>query len=138
MTDHTEQPEQIELQRGKEELRRLIEFIWRSEYYREAPNWKPLDDLPGMISQIDNMFAGVRSQRDEARHALAVEQGKRMGGGEVLKDVTVHLIAAVSLLEKIHADLAPSKKHVLFSTKLADYKASAERGRAALNGERHD
>lgn len=52
---------------------------------------------------------------------------------EVLKDVTVHLMASVSLLEKLHADLAPSKKHALFNTKLADYKASAERARAALS-----
>jgi len=67
---------------------------------------------------------------------LGIEQGKRMAGVEVIKDVTVHLIAAVSLLEKLHADLAPSKKHALFSTKLADYRASAERGRAALTEQR--
>ena len=59
-----------ELARGKDELRRLMDVIWRSEFRTEAPNWKPLDDLPGMVSQIDNMYAGVRAQRDQARWDL--------------------------------------------------------------------
>lgn len=59
-----------ELTRGKDELRRLMDVIWRSEFRIEAPNWKPLDDLPGMVSQIDNMYAGVRAQRDQARWDL--------------------------------------------------------------------
>jgi hypothetical protein len=49
-----------------------------------------------------------------------------------LKDTTVHLLAAISLLEKIHADVPRSKKHALFNTKVADYKKAAERGRAAI------
>ncbi|KQO50614.1 hypothetical protein [Sphingomonas sp. Leaf257] len=59
-----------ELRRGKDEIRSLIESIWRAEFSKDAPNWKPLDDLPGMISQMDNMYAGVRSQRDKARWDL--------------------------------------------------------------------
>lgn len=59
-----------ELARGKDELRRLMDAIWRSEFRKTAPNWKPLDDLPGMVSQIDNMYAGVRAQRDQARWDL--------------------------------------------------------------------
>lgn len=51
---------------------------------------------------------------------------------EALKDVTIHLIAAVSLLQKIHGDLAQSKKHALFNTKIGDYNRSVERGRAAI------
>lgn len=51
---------------------------------------------------------------------------------EALKDVTVHLIAAISLLETIHGDVPPRRKHALFGTKLADYKRSAERGREAI------
>ena len=60
-----------ELEAGKAELLILMDSIWRAEFRHEAPNWKPLDDLPGMISQLDNMYAGVRSQRDAARFALA-------------------------------------------------------------------
>jgi len=60
-----------ELEQGKDELRRLIESIWRAEYRHTAPEWKALPDLVGMVTQVDNMYAGVRSQRDEARWHLA-------------------------------------------------------------------
>ena len=63
-------PSDAELREGKRELLSLMDSIWRAEYLREAPNWKPLDYLAGMVSQIDNMYAGVRSQRDEARFKI--------------------------------------------------------------------
>lgn len=50
---------------AKRELTELATSIWRAEFRRDAPNWSPLPDLCGLISQIDNMYAGVRSQRDE-------------------------------------------------------------------------
>lgn len=51
---------------------------------------------------------------------------------EALKTATVHLIAAISLLERLHEDLPRSKKHALFNTKLADYSKAVEIGRTAL------
>jgi hypothetical protein len=60
-----------ELEAGKDELLRLMDGIWRAEFRRTAPNWKPLPDLIGMVTQIDNMYAGVREQRDEARSCIA-------------------------------------------------------------------
>lgn len=57
---------------------------------------------------------------------------------DALQTTTVHLIAAISLLRKIHDDLAPSKRHALFSTKLADYEKASEAGRAALAKARGD
>lgn len=62
---------QAELAEARDELKRLIESIWKAEYRREAPEWKPLPDLIGMITQMDNMYAGVRDQRDQARAQLA-------------------------------------------------------------------
>ncbi len=56
-----------ELVKGKAELLGLMDSIWRAEYRLTAPQWQPLDVLPGMVSQIDNMYAGVRGQRDKAR-----------------------------------------------------------------------
>ena len=56
-----------ELAEARREIQSLIESIWRAEYRREAPQWKPLPDLVGMITQMDNMYAGVREQRDQAR-----------------------------------------------------------------------
>jgi hypothetical protein len=66
----SEQDARDELEAGKDELRRLMDSIWRAEYRNDAPDWKPLDDLVGMVSQIDNMYAGVRGQRDQARWDL--------------------------------------------------------------------
>lgn len=49
------------------EANALALSIYRKEYADKAPDWHPLDDVGGLISQIDNMYAGVRQQRDEAR-----------------------------------------------------------------------
>jgi len=51
-----------------------------------------------------------------------------------LKDATVHLIAAVSLLESGGKKAAPSNK--MFQQMLVDYKNGIERARAALKGEK--
>lgn len=34
--------------------------IWRDNYKATAPEWKPFDDLHGILSQIDNMTCGMR------------------------------------------------------------------------------
>ena len=65
-------------------------------------------------------LAGYLSQRDAENAALR----------EALKDVTVHLIAAHSLLAKSSKKAAPSDK--MFDQMLRDYKRAFERGRAAL------
>ena len=69
-------PREVEKENAdaRREVLALITSIWRAEFRHEAPNWKPLPNLVGMITQLDNMYAGVRSQRDEARHALAALQ----------------------------------------------------------------
>lgn len=59
-----------ELGQARREAVCLAASIWRSEYKADAPNWAPLETVAGVISQIDNMYAGVRAQRDEARFAL--------------------------------------------------------------------
>lgn len=49
---------------------------------------------------------------------------------EALKDTTVHLIAATSLLSRSSKKAAPSNK--MFDQMLVDYNNSADRGRAAI------
>lgn len=49
---------------------------------------------------------------------------------DVLTDVLVHLIAAVSLLKSGSKKAAPSDK--MFDEMIADYERAIERGRAAL------
>jgi hypothetical protein len=43
--------------------KRLAEAIWQKHYKATAPQWKPLDDLMGVLTQIDNMTAGLTAQR---------------------------------------------------------------------------
>lgn len=38
---------------------RLAEAIWRKHYQQNAPEWKPLPDLMGVLTQIDNMTSGL-------------------------------------------------------------------------------
>jgi hypothetical protein len=42
---------------------RLAVAIWEQHYKATAPQWKPFDDLMGVLTQIDNMTAGLTSQR---------------------------------------------------------------------------
>jgi len=43
--------------------KRLAEAIWQKHYKATAPQWKPFDDLIGVLTQIDNMTAGLTAQR---------------------------------------------------------------------------
>ena len=45
----------------------LAKDMWRRSYRDVAPHWQPFDDLPGVISQIDNMHAGVLKDLEEVR-----------------------------------------------------------------------
>ena len=38
---------------------RLAVAIWEQHYKDVAPQWKPLDDLLGVLTQIDNMTSGL-------------------------------------------------------------------------------
>jgi hypothetical protein len=66
------------------EASRLANSIWRSEYKNDAPNWQPLGTVVGVISQIDNMYAGVREQRDVLRQQLAERDAEVNSAGDVL------------------------------------------------------
>ena len=46
---------------------RLAQVLWRRSYRKASPYWKPLDDTVGVISQIDNMHAGVLKDLEEVR-----------------------------------------------------------------------
>jgi len=37
----------------------LANALWSQWYREDSPNWKPLPDLRGVISQIDNMTTGL-------------------------------------------------------------------------------
>lgn len=41
--------------------KRLAVSLWDKHYREHAPNWKPLDDLYGILTQIDNMICGLKT-----------------------------------------------------------------------------
>lgn len=45
---------------------RLAESLWEKHFKRDAPHWKPLPDLLGVLTQIDNMTTGLARSHDEA------------------------------------------------------------------------
>ena len=49
---------------------RLAVAIWEKHYKDTAPQWKPLDYLIGVLTQIDNMTSGLTRQ---AQHVEPVE-----------------------------------------------------------------
>lgn len=58
---------QKELEEARREAEQLATSIWKTEFREQAPEWELCDSAAGVITQIDNMYAGIRQQRDEAR-----------------------------------------------------------------------
>jgi hypothetical protein len=45
--------------------KRLAEFIWAKHYKEESPDWTPLPDVLGVLTQIDNMTCGLELAKPE-------------------------------------------------------------------------
>jgi hypothetical protein len=56
----------------------LATTLHRNFYKTQAPNWEPLEDVVGVITQIDNMIIGVADRTEELEAKLA----KAVGGLE--------------------------------------------------------
>ena len=56
---------------------RLAVALWEKHYKDAAPQWKPLDDLMGVLTQIDNMTSGLTllAQQAEPVEPVAWKQG---------------------------------------------------------------
>jgi hypothetical protein len=39
--------------------RRMAIYLWDKHWKADAPDWKPLPDLLGILLQIDNMLTGL-------------------------------------------------------------------------------
>lgn len=46
--------------------------LWERHYQTSAPDWKPLDTLIGVLTQIDNMIAGLPAVRAYPRLVTAL------------------------------------------------------------------
>jgi len=44
----------------------LAVSMHRQHYAEDSPNWQPLTDLVGLLTQIDNMYAGLRNDLEAA------------------------------------------------------------------------
>ena len=54
---------------AQREAERLARVMWRRTYREVAPDWQPWPDTVGLISQIDNMHAGVVEDNEKLRCA---------------------------------------------------------------------
>ena len=57
---------------------RLAVAIWEQHYKDVAPQWKPLDDLMGVLTQIDNMTSGLTrlAQPEQEQYMTKLEAWK--------------------------------------------------------------
>jgi hypothetical protein len=56
---------------------RLATAIWEQHYKNTAPQWQVLDDLMGVLTQIDNMAAGLVSPPQPEERNFCSRCGKR-------------------------------------------------------------
>jgi hypothetical protein len=54
----------------------LAMALWRRHYQKEAPHWKPQPDVVGLISQIDNMAAGLSNRLDDMKATVQPNEGQ--------------------------------------------------------------
>ena len=69
--------------------RDLAICLWAMYYKDAAPDWEPLEDLMGVLTQIDNMVAGIKKHPTQQEiknyrmiHPLKVA-GDYIGGHEL-------------------------------------------------------
>lgn len=96
------------------EARSVAVAIWRRRHSKEAPNWKPLDTTAGVVSQIDNMTAGLMNDLSalEAENAALRQELESSQQGhldtiierDALKQENQLLLAEV---RRLRAALAP-------------------------------
>jgi hypothetical protein len=55
-----------EYQQAMNYAKMLVQSIHKKNYQQDNPNWKPLDDLVGILTQIDNQCAGMDRKETNA------------------------------------------------------------------------
>jgi hypothetical protein len=88
--------------------KRLAVAIWEQHYKGVAPQWKPLDDLMGVLTQIDNMTAGLTTPPAAQRQPLTEEQINTLrqqygvtSDGRGIKEFT-YVVDFARAIEKAH------------------------------------
>ncbi len=52
---------------GFNSVRRFLVDVAKADP-RTVPEWSPLDDIPGMVTQLDNLYAGLRTDKVHAEN----------------------------------------------------------------------
>jgi len=94
---------------AKREANALATSLYKASFQQDAPQWELLPDVAGIISQIDNMVAGLRQRRDEEvftlRQQLADLDSLLFGGF-----VSEHVCDEGSFTERVRLALVASRK----------------------------
>lgn len=56
---------------------RLATYLWEQHYKQDAPDWKPLEDMTGVLTQIDNMIVGLERPRFAEGYPVTLSNGDR-------------------------------------------------------------
>ena len=95
---------------GMTEALSLAKSLHEQFYQEQVPQWEPLEDVAGVISQIDNMVAGIAEQ----------------------------LAAARQDVDEVEAYAWELEQRLPTSEKLAAYRATIEETSSHNKGENHD
>lgn len=120
-----------ELAKANREVLGLITSIWKSEFRNESPQWEPLPDLVGRITQLDNMYAGVRGQRDKARTELAEARAS-------LEAQDKTMMALANNASDVATDLADTKARLAEAVGVIQTLANQSKCDELENDERED
>ncbi len=130
-------PKALEAARAAESAKREALALARELYSRwfrdAAPHWEPFSDVCGLISQIDNMTAGMGKKLDA--QAAEIERLKR--ARRPFNDAFAERVidAQVKEIDRLHAALAAERAKAREASEIA-----LEKMRAALEtiAESHD
>ena len=113
-------PAQALIDRGRNEAqpahddygsaKRLAESIYRKHYMEDAPHWKPLPDLAGVISQIDNMTTGLAKAQpalsdDELKALLRFNETCEDGEGYDVPKAMMQRLAVVGVVRRVTGNI---------------------------------
>ncbi len=99
-------------------------------YHGDNDAGEAADALEAQARRIAELEAGVKSIIDDFNSLCEAKNARIAELEAALKDTTVCLVAAVSLLESGGKKAAPSNE--MFDQMLVDYKNGVKRARAAL------
>jgi hypothetical protein len=109
---------------------RLAVAIWEQHYKGVAPQWKPFDDLMGVLTQIDNMTAGLTTPTaapvQEPVKPYAYEYGRDNGDGTY--SVVIDKGSLVQTQPAVYNYARPQNAHKEWPIKeLFDHPPAAQR-----------